>query len=404
MADALALAVVVALPWSISATLFFIVLWFLAALFALRPAAIYSEAITFAGGMPILLVALGVVGMTWANISWPERLGGADTFLKLLAIPLLLAQFRRSDRAAWLLFGFLGSCTALLILFWATTIRDLIALHGAAPPLSRVKNATTELGEFLICGFILLPLAIKALREKRRLWAAGMAALAVGFLGIVIYVLALPSRWFTILLELVVPPIALLLLFVWRQFNTKAMLGTLAGIVVACTVLYAASPAIQNRTVIEDLIGISRPVYWAKSVNFIAGAPILGHGTGSIFSLFARAATGHSGPMAEIVTNPFQETLSVGIQLGIIGIVALWAMWVSHLLLFRGKSPADWVGLVIVVYAIAASLSDSELFDAHRGWIYVFGVGIAGGAALRTRTAQHSAALDLDQHQSSLPH
>jgi O-antigen ligase len=65
-------------------------------------------------------------------------------------------------------------------------------------------------------------------------------------------------------------------------------------------------------------------------------------------------------------------------------------MWISHLLLFRGNSAADWIGLVVVVYTVAASMSDSELFDAHRGWTYVFGVGIAGGAALRARINSHA--------------
>lgn len=381
-ADGFALAVVVALPWSISASLVLIVLWLIAAIVALRLDDIRRDIVTLPGATPVVLCLLGVLGMAWANVDWAERLGGADSFLKLLLIPLLLAQFRRADRASWLLIGFVASCAALLALFWTNAIRDLIALRGASPPLQSIKNGTTEMSEFMICGFVLLGLT---LRDKRRRWAAGMTGLAIAFLLIVLYVLALPSRWFVTRFELILPLIALLLLLVLKQFGVKAMLGVLATGAIACVVLYAVSPAFQTFVSLDAQLGLSRPVYWPKSMRFIADAPVLGHGTGSIRAMFALAAQGQTGPLAEIATNPFQETLAVGIQLGVIGIAVLWAMWISHLLLFRGNSAADWIGLVVVVYTVAASMSDSELFDAHRGWTYVFGVGVAGGAALRAR-------------------
>ena len=53
---------------------------------------------TWVGGLPVLL-GLAALGMLWADVSWSERIIGLDAFHKLLAIPLLLAQFRRSDRA-----------------------------------------------------------------------------------------------------------------------------------------------------------------------------------------------------------------------------------------------------------------------------------------------------------------
>ena len=39
---------------------------------------------------------LGVIGMAWADVRWHARWGGLDGFAKLLVIPLLMAQFRRS--------------------------------------------------------------------------------------------------------------------------------------------------------------------------------------------------------------------------------------------------------------------------------------------------------------------
>ena len=57
-------------------------------------------------------------------------------------------------------------------------------------------------------------------------------------------------------------------------------------------------------------------------------------------------------------------------------------MWIAHLALFRSDSFAAWVGLVVVVQNIVGSLFNSHLFDFTQGWVYVVGVGVAGGIVL----------------------
>jgi len=67
--------------------------------------------------------------------------------------------------------------------------------------------------------------------------------------------------------------------------------------------------------------------------------------------------------------------------------MVLYAMWFSHLVLFRGDDLAAWIGLVVVVQNLVSSLFNSHLFDFHEGWIYVLGVGIAGGMSFGGRRA-----------------
>jgi O-antigen ligase len=110
-----------------------------------------------------------------------------------------------------------------------------------------------------------------------------------------------------------------------------------------------------------------RIVYWTKSLRFIENAPLAGHGTGSITEMFQRAAIGHSGVWAEVPDNPHNQTFAVAIQLGLIGATALWAMWVSHFLLFRGGGLAAWLGLVVVAQNVVGSRFNSYLFDLRRG-------------------------------------
>jgi hypothetical protein len=129
---------------------------------------------------------------------------------------------------------------------------------------------------------------------------------------------------------------------------------------------------------------------WRKSLGFFANAPLLGHGTGSIKTQFERDAVWHTGLQAEVVNNPHNQTLNVAVQWGLVGIVVLYAMWFGHLLLFAGHGLPAWIGLIVVVQNFVSSLLNSHLFDFHEGWMYVLGVGIAGGMSLQAAARRQS--------------
>ena len=128
--------------------------------------------------------------------------------------------------------------------------------------------------------------------------------------------------------------------------------------------------------------------FWQKSLRFFAEAPIVGHGTGSTRGLFEQAATGPKVLAGgQVIGNPHNQTLNVAVQWGAIGVVVLYAIWLMHLLLFRGDGLATWIGLVVVVQNIFTSLFNSHIFDFHEGWMYVLGVGVAGGMVLKGRSS-----------------
>ena len=90
----------------------------------------------------------------------------------------------------------------------------------------------------------------------------------------------------------------------------------------------------------------------------------------------------------QVIGNPHNQTLNVAVQWGMAGVILLYAMWLYHLLLFRGEGLAAWIGLMVVVQNVFTSLFNSHLFDFHEGWMYVLGVGVAGGMVLGARPRQ----------------
>ena len=128
-------------------------------------------------------------------------------------------------------------------------------------------------------------------------------------------------------------------------------------------------------------------------MSIVATAPVIGHGTGSIPEQFHRVTAGKTGVWAVASDNPHNQTFAVAIQVGLIGAIILWAMWIAHLYLFRGDSVTAWLGLVVVVENIVFSTAHSHLFDFASGWFYVFAVGVLGGMVLKERSKQ----VDRDQ-------
>jgi hypothetical protein len=129
---------------------------------------------------------------------------------------------------------------------------------------------------------------------------------------------------------------------------------------------------------------------WQRSLGFIKTAPVIGHGTGSIPDQFRSTAVGE-GLSGMHANNPHSQVFAVAIQIGLIGVVVLLAMWLAHLMLFAGGGLVPWIGIVIVIQNIVSSQFNSHLFDSLHGWLYVFGFGVVGGMALRPRAGSSSA-------------
>jgi O-antigen ligase len=391
--DLLTVLIALLLPWSTTGVAITAVLWVFALVPTIEMRAFLRSLTRPVCALPIALFALALAGTLWSDASWSERLYAVGPTAKLLVLPLLLYHFERTPRGVWVFLAFLVSCALLMAGSWLVAFDPDLSLkqylsRGPFAPASGivVKNYIDQSQEFVLCAVALAHPILTFLQTNKIRLAALFAAVALSFLVNMMFVVI--SRT-----ALVTMPI-MLAVFALRHLRLRTAIAALCAAALLAALVWNASPslratvskffidyqqtAIQNN---ESGMG-SRLLYWQKSLHFIAEAPVIGHGTGSARGLFEQAAIGQIGARAQITTNPHNQTLNVAVQWGAIGVVLLYAMWLVHLLLFRGDGLANWIGLLVVVQNIFTSLFNSHLFDFHEGWIYVLGAGVAGGMVL----------------------
>jgi O-antigen ligase len=401
-ADIIAVLIALSLPWSTSLVGILNVIWVIAVVPTIDPqelAALVKRPICI---FPLALFVLALVGTLWSDAAWGVRLHAISPTAKLLMLPLLFYHYARSERGIWVFKAFLISCALLMVVSWVVKFDPSLALKPKGfevqEPGVFVKNYIDQSQEFALCMVVLAFPVISLLREQKVVPALLLTALALSFLVNMAFVVV--SRTALVTVPIMLAVFALLHLR-WRSI-----------FIIACAIAVFAGVAWMTSSQLRKTIGTFsrdyrlykeqniptsaglRIEFWEKSLRFFAEAPIAGHGTGSTLGLFEQAAVGHTGAAGEVINNPHNQTLNVAIQWGVIGIVVLYAMWLSHLLLFRGEGLMAWIGLMVVVQNIFTSLFNSHIFDFHEGWMYVLGAGIAGGTVLqakRRKTAMEQA-------------
>lgn len=388
--DLLTILIAIMLPWSTSGVAIAAVLWVVALIPTLELRPFLASLKRPISVFPIALFGLAVVGTLWSDAAWSARLYAVDPTAKFLVLPLLFYHFERSPRGLWVFVAFVASCIVLMAVSWAVALNpDLTLKPEAAGRGIFVKNYIDQSQEFALCAVGLAYPIMTFLKGNRIRLAALLAAAALALIANMLFVVTSRTTLVTLPLMLAV--------FAALHLHCRTVIALLCAAALVVAAAWIASPNLRRTaaTFVSDFrysqeqnnpTGMgSRLEYWQKSVEFFRDAPLIGHGSGATQGLFEHAAVGETGVQAEIVKNPHNQTLNVAVQWGAIGVVVLYAMWLVHLLLFRGDGLMTWIGLLVVVQNFLTSLFNSHLFDFVEGWIYVLGVGIAGGATLRAR-------------------
>jgi len=385
-ADILIAIVAFTLPWSTSLPAIFLALW----LVALAPSTDFD---TFRDLMrrpicflPVGFFVLATLGTLWSSVPWGARLYSVGPAAKFLVVPLLIYQFQRSTRGVWVLLAFFVSCTCLMIYSWAVAFAPGLALKPNADYGVPLKNYIDQSQEFALCAVGILYIIVQASRSRQTLKALLLIIIAAAFFANMAFIVV--SRTALVTIPFMIAA------FVALHLSRRGLVFASGAVIALLFTVWIASPTLRTRTatIVSEFqryeasnaptsAGL-RIEFWRKSLRFWSEAPFIGQGTGSVRSLFTISAAGQTGASAEIIANPHNQTLYTAIQWGALGVFILYSMWLSHLLLFRGTSLAHWVGLLVVVQNIMTSAFNSHLFDFVPGWIYVLGVGVAGGMVL----------------------
>jgi O-antigen ligase len=387
--DMYPILVAASIPWSTTAVAVFTIIWFIILIPTIEPRAFLRCLQRPAYFLPIAFFALAGVGVLWAEGPWSVRLRGISPVMKLLVIPFLLYHFERSRRGHWVFVAFLASCGLLMGLSWIVLWDPGWKITDTEIVGVPLKNAIDQNQEFALCIFGLASIILTSLKQRRFAAAGAYAFFMLAFFCNMMFAVLARTA--------LVYMLALTILFAVHHLKRTAMVSLLVGAAAAAVLIWFSSPYLRERVehvAVEyrEYNETNRPTstgqrlaYWHMSIKSISEALLFGHGTGSAKQMFDREAVGKIGAWADSISNPHNQTLYVAIQWGALGCLILYAMWFSHLSLFRGADFSTWIGLIVVVQNIVSSVLNSHLFDFHEGWIYVLGVGVAGGMQQNAR-------------------
>jgi O-antigen ligase len=386
-ADVLAMLLAAALPWSTSAVSILI-----APLLAIICGSVdirtFVRSVSRAPSViSIAFFVLAASGVFWSEAGFSAGIHALSPLVKFLVLPFLLYYFELSERGTWVLGAFLFSCVLLLINSWVIIFEPGLAFKtgrccGEDYGVS-VRNYIDQSQEFGICLVALSSAALFCIQRKMWKRCALLCATAMAFAANLIFVVV--SRTAIVCIPF------MFLVLAWRHWKMRGLLSVIGIGAVVFAAAWLASPHLRTRILsihsqfqeyrdhnIPSSVG-KRLEFWRKSLGFFHEAPLFGHGTGSTLQLFKQDAVGRSAVSAEVIANPHNQTFNVAIQWGVVGLMVLYALWYVHLRTFWKKGFIAELGLIVVVQNLIGSVFNSHLFDFTEGWLYVLGVGVAGG-------------------------
>lgn len=317
----------------------------------------------------------------WTQADWSVALLALTKHAKLLTVLMLPVLIRTEREARIAVIAFVAAQSFVLASSW---------LMAAGIPVPWVTN---PIGDYVVFSSYLdqsIMLATSAaviwhLRSEG-LWPTWLAGtLSVAALADTLFLLDGRSG-FAVAITMMT------LAIVWAIPPRFRLLALLVIPVAAMSALYTGSSHIQNRVsmiiseskaygskVETDTSSGWRLNAWQRSIQAIQEQPLHGHGVGS-WAVTVKRLEGVSGAKIFGVgnaSNPHQEYLLWGVELGLLGTVLLIALLLSLVFDAKEFSPGVQKALWSVVAALAvACLFNSSLYDDLIGDYFCVALGL----------------------------
>jgi O-antigen ligase len=384
--QAAAIATAFALPLTTSGEAIAVSIFAMLALMTLDRARLVTTLRNPAAWIPILLFALMLVGVAWSTQPLFDAVKAAGNYAKLLLIPLLIATAFTPRQALQIGYGFLAACAILLVLSWASLLWPSGPWGWLKSPGVAVKDNAVQSSCFALCA---LGLALGAIRswQQRRIGRA-MAGFIVAALFFADIFLIPVSKT-----GLLMAAALLALLLVHAGGWKRAVLIAVPTVMLMGVALWTSAPAQQrladfwtdmrSSTAGQESVSTgARLDFWTKGIEFVKDAPLIGHGTGSIRSLYQALEATRPSPYGAATPDPHNQFLAIAIQVGLGGVALLLAMWTAHLVLFMGRGLPCILGQAVVLQNVIGSLFNSHLSSVSLGMVYCLAVGLLAAVAI----------------------
>lgn len=358
--------------WSSIALGLFLIAWFASGNLAEKFQRIRLNPVAIS---PILLFLLILAGSLYSSGSAADIADQLYRYAKLLYIPLIIAildteKWRQRAIQAFLL----GMALSLLLSY--------LEFAGAIPP-DWLKHRNTGFKNHIAYSFM-LSYAIYLLAERyleKRQWSWGLMT-----------ILAL-ANMFLVNLGRTGQLLTLCLLFYLslRRWGWKVGILALAGGAVLLVALFQFSAGFHSRVMqAADQIAFQiappadpalvkresgkRLFMHTQSIKLIQENPVLGTGTGSLNTEYARLIGDRDLAITE---NPHNEYLNLGIQLGLIGLTAFLGL-LAHQWFYSTKLASPWQGRqqALLITMGVGCVFNSLLMDHIEGHFFVLMAGV----------------------------
>ena len=345
----------------------------------------------------LIICAAFSLSLLWTNASLADAVTNLVKHLKLLEVLLLSVLLRTARDARIAITAFALGQAVFILSAW-------LLVGGVPVPWAKMgQSPYTVFTSYLDQSIIFASSAAVIWHLNGELgwprWVAGMIAAA----ALTIVLLLLEGRTgYVVALSM----IALIVLWwVPKQWRLAASLVVPAAVLVG---LFLGSATFHGRVakVLNEGQAYANDAHidtsagwrlnaWHRSLQAIAERPALGHGVGSFTATVKRL----EGPTADKTfgtgksSNPHQEFLLWGVELGVIGPLLLIGLIVC---IYRDIGqfaiPVARGTLSVLVAMTLACLLNSALYDALIGDFFVVTLGLLMALGVRKREAQTSGA------------
>lgn len=336
------------------------ILWLLSGKYRELPSLLKNNLIVL---LAILLFFLFILGVLYSSANLPEALSYLKKYRELLFIPIVISLLRDNPIARKRCeIAFLSGCAILLLTSYCMYFSIIPTAKFGYSILFHITH-----------NFFMSILAFYAAHKSVDSQQKGFK-----FLWVIIFLLCVLNMFYIApgRTGMLVFIFLMILFFVQRLSKVKLFFSLVVLTLLVVTAFitsknFSSRSSLALKEIQSYEYGASRTSlgmrfdWWVDSVALIKEKPILGHGTGSFTSEHDKFI---SGSKVMKTDNPHNEFLLIGVQLGVVGVIAFTLLFIAQLLCsFKLDKPDKMFAQGVLIAMVIGCTMNSFLFDTHQG-------------------------------------